>query len=96
MKEVTYKGWVYADPANSWNEGDANCIDGFLYRVSGFNSDASCGTAIVTMQIDEDYDPRADAIAQLKEQQTKLRAEFQMKMTEIEAQINKYTALEMK
>ena len=96
MKKI--KLWVACKPAEAWEKGD-NVIDGFAHMfwcndMSGFDGCISAGTVVVNYEAPEGFDPRAGAVEALKKEREKLRAEFQNRITAIEEQINRYTALE--
>lgn len=94
MKTLTLKMWVHAKPSENWELGNTNLIDGFTYNVYGFEPDGCIGQATVTIEMADDFDPRAGVVAALKEKRTKAMADFQSMVTEIDRQIAQYTALE--
>ena len=94
MKTITFTGWVSVKPAESYCIGNTDVIDNFEYTVYGFKPLESCGKATVMIELDDDFDPRLQAVEELKKERTKLRAEFQNRITAIEEQINRFTALE--
>ena len=94
MGKMTLKMFVHAKPADSWMYGHTNVIDGFAYNIYGFKTENCAGSATVTIELDNAFDPRLAAVQALKEEREKLRAEFQNRITDIEAQINRFTALE--
>jgi hypothetical protein len=94
------KLYVTCKPAPSWQEGD-NVIDGFTYYfwssdVTGIDGHIGAGTFEVNYEPPKGFDPRAGAVAALEAEKKRVQAEFQNRITEIEAQINKFTALEFK
>lgn len=93
--KFTYEGWVYCQPAASYHSRNANIIDGFAYDVYGFEAPGAVGRATVTIELPDDFDPRGPAVEALQKEKKELMAKFQARITEIDAQINKFTALEM-
>jgi len=94
MKTITFEAWAYVKPTESYSMGQNNVFDGFEYSVYGFEPLNACGKATVTIELNDDFDPRIQAVEELKKERTKLRAEFQNRITAIEEQINRFTALE--
>jgi len=101
MKTMTINGFAYCKPAESYHKGDVNVIDGFRYyfnctSVEGWGDGyINAGEAQLIITLPEGFDPRGGAVKALEEQKRELMAEFQKRITQIDEQINRFTALEM-
>lgn len=98
-KQITIQGFACCQPAESWEHGQATVIDGFTYRFTtldsrGIDGYIYAGTATVTIDTPEGFDPRMGAVQALNEQKQKIMAEFQARMNEIDKQISQFTAIE--
>lgn len=92
------KLYVTCEPAKNWEKGN-HVIDGFAYgfwlhNPIGIEGYIMAGSIEIDYEPPEGFDPRAGAVAALEAEKTRIQAEFQKRITDIEAQINKYTALE--
>ena len=98
MKQITIKGFAHCRPASNWQAKDANCINGFAYGFCDVELEGDgfikAGTATLTIDLPEGFDPRAGVVETLKEQKQKLMAEFQARINQIDQQISQYTAIE--
>lgn len=91
--QVTHKGSIFCQP----------CHDGQM-NFQFWPVDASRGgfehlgtfvkTHAITFYIDDGYDPRADMVAALEAQKQKAAAEYQKRVTELNAQIQSLLAIE--
>lgn len=69
------------------------------FQVFSFKFDDSdhrvyVGSQEIEIEVPDDYDPRAQQIAALEKQRTKVMADYQNMVTEINARISKLQALE--
>ncbi|MDH4481435.1 MAG: hypothetical protein QE279_01860 [Rhodoferax sp.] len=100
MKQITITGFAFCKPASDWEANHPNVLDGFKYDyvhcdVSDWGDGyISAGTATLTIDLPEGFDPRAGAVKTLEEQRKKIQAEFQARMNEIDRQISQFTAIE--
>ena len=99
MKTLTINGFALCEPAESYEHKNPNCFDGFTYRFSQYDMTdvkgyITAGTATLTINITEGFDPRGGAVKALEEQRKKIQAEFQARMNEIDKQISQFTAIE--
>jgi hypothetical protein len=100
MKQITITGFAYCKPAAQYELNNQSVIDGFKYSfvhcdVSDWGDGyISAGTATLTIDLPEGFDPRAGAVKTLEEQRKKIQAEFQARMNEIDRQISQFTAIE--
>jgi hypothetical protein len=99
MKKVI-TGFAYCQPASSWEVDQSNVVDGFRFnfihidpvRMGGDYIPA--GTATLTIESPDNFDPRGGAVELLNERKKEIMAEFQARMNEIDKQISQYTAIE--
>lgn len=98
MNQLTIKGFAYCKPAREWESDNSNYRDGFNYGYCHAELDGDgfikAGTATLTIDLPDDFDPRAGAVETLKDQKQKLMAEFQARINQIDQQISQYTAIE--
>lgn len=98
MKTITLTGFAYCKPAAEWESNQGNVFDGFRYGYSNCELSGDgfihAGTATLTVEVADDFDPRAGVVDALKEQKQKLMAQFQARINEIDKQISQYTAIE--
>lgn len=100
MKQITIQAFAYCKPAESYQHHQPNVVDGFAYSfihcdVKDFGSGyIPAGTAILTIDLPEGFDPRGGAVKELEAQRKKIQAEFQARMNEIDRQISQFTAIE--
>jgi hypothetical protein len=98
MKQITIKGFAHCKPANKWNTEDSNYRDGFSYDFCHVELEGDgfikAGTATLTIDLPEGFDPRAGAVETLKAEKQKIMAEFQARINQIDQQISQYTAIE--
>lgn len=98
MTTITIPGFIYATPADSWERGP-NVLDGHSLKFivhEGLNAPyVQLCPHTITFDLPEGWDPRAQRIDALRKEEKKLRADFHVRVTEIQAQINKLQALEM-
>lgn len=98
-KTITIPGFIYATPADKWNMNNANVLDGhellFIVHEELNAPYVKLCPYMLTFDLPEGWDPRAQRIDSLREEERQLRAAFQIRVTEIHAQINKLQALEM-
>lgn len=97
-KKISIPGWITAEPAKSWQTGDANVIDGTSFQFWGFQPSGG-GEVIVTehtltFDIPAGWDPRPDQIKALEAKREALRREFAASVAEINAQIASLQAIE--
>lgn len=95
MKTITINGWIQCKPAASW---DTNQIDGLKYDFFQHEDMTNCGHAMVTpytmtFEVPDSFNPNATFVEALKEKKKELQAEFQKRITEIQSEINKLTAI---
>lgn len=98
-KSITIPGFIYAQPASDWDKS-ADVVDGHTMTFFTMDSMEAHGyvkvtSTALTFELPEGWDPRAQQIEALRLKEQELRAEFQRRVTEIHAQINKLQALEM-
>jgi hypothetical protein len=98
MSKITL--YAHCKPAESWDGKDA-VFDGFKYDfsiadIANLMGDGSmpAGTIEIDYTPPEGFDPRAGAVKALEAQKRLIQAEFEKKITNIQAQINRFTALE--
>lgn len=98
MKQITIKGFAHCRPASDWNANDSNYRDGFSYGFCHIELDRDgyikAGTSTLTIEVADDFDPRAGAVETLKAEKQKIMAEFQARINQIDQQISQYTAIE--
>jgi hypothetical protein len=98
MKTITVTGFAHCRPASNWQAGDSNVIDGFQFGYCHIKLEGDgyipAGTATLTIEVPDDFDPRMGVVDALKDQKQKLMAEFQSRINEIDKQISQYTAIE--
>lgn len=97
-QKVTVKGFVHTRPADPWD--NKNVVDGMNYTFFGFEDAKSMGWVAVSPHtfefvVPEGFDHRVKAVEALEEKRKEVRAEFQARITEIDAQIAKFKALTM-
>ena len=93
------KIYVTCKPADAWHR-DELTIDKFQYEMWSFDMGSVHGhTAVTSFEIDFEFpagfDPRSGAVKELEDEKTRITAEFQNKITAIQSQINRFTALEV-
>lgn len=97
MKQITIQGFAHCSPSYSWRKDDSNVINGFAYDFCNIQLEGDgyipVGTATLTIDLPEGFDPRSGAVKTLEEQRKKIQAEFQARMNEIDKQISQYTAI---
>lgn len=99
MKQITITGWAYCQPAKDYECDRQNVVDGFKFdylcidpaRIPNYTP---AGTATLTIDLPEGFDPRAGAVKTLEEQRKKIQAEFQARINEIDRQISQFAAIE--
>lgn len=100
MKQITVQGFAYCKPTESWEGKRPNSVDGFTYDFSGASVEGwgdgyiPAGTATLTIDLPEGFDPRAGAVKTLEERRKKIQAEFQARINEIDRQISQFAAIE--
>lgn len=97
-KTITIPGFVWAQPAHAWEKGPA-VVDGHTMSFYAFSDMEDHGlvkvtSAVLTFDMPEGWDPRAQQIDALRKEEEKARAAYQARVTEIQAQINNLLALE--
>jgi uncharacterized protein YdhG (YjbR/CyaY superfamily) len=95
MKTFTMNMHVYCKPAERYEVNAPNVIDGVSYNIYGFDSDNKNGTAIVHVTMKDGFDPVQSFVKDLEEQKRNVTAEFTARLSVIQEQINRFTALEM-
>jgi hypothetical protein len=95
MKTITINGWIHCKPADSWNEQQ---VDGLEYDFFIHEDMTICGRAMVTpytmtFDLPEGFNPNGTFVNALEEKKKELQAEFQKRITQIQAEINKLTAI---
>lgn len=99
-KTITIPGFIHAKPLQDWEDEGPHVFQGYALSFWKFEDMKDQGyvhvcDASVSFAIPEGWDPRQGQIEALRAKETALRAEFQRRVTEIHAQINKLQALEM-
>lgn len=100
-KTITIPGFIHAKPLREWEEAEGPGIhQGFVLSFWTFDDMKEQGyvrvcNAQVSFELPDGWDPRQGQIEALRAKEKALRAEFQARVTEIHAQINKLQALEM-
>lgn len=95
-KQISIPGFIVAKPADSWEKGDPNVIDGMSFAFWAFKPSAAITICehTLTFEMPEGFDPRPQQIKALQEKERKLRAEFSKAVMEINAQIQSLSAIE--
>lgn len=99
-KTLTIEGFAYCKPSEPYEHGSRNSVDGFTYRYSAHDVKdygsgyIDAGRATMTIQLPEGFDPRQGAVTALEHQKKAIMAEFQKRMTEIDQQISRFTAID--
>lgn len=92
MKTIEIKGWIFMRVSRY---GDQPTFTFFSFDAS--EGDPTyiklCEHKIVT-EVPENFNPRAEKIAALEKEKTKVRAEMGRRITEIENEIGKWKAIE--
>ena len=88
------KGFLHCEPARSWM---LDCVNG--YSLQFYNSKEIPGMTMVMpvsfdIELPDDWNPALDVVKTLEAKKKDLQAEFQDRITAIQAQINKLTAIE--
>ena len=98
MKQITIKGFAHCRPASEHQSRNSNYRDGFSYGFANVQLEGDgfipVGPATVTIDMPEDFDPRAGAVETLKQRKQQIMAEFQARINQIDQQISQYTAIE--
>jgi hypothetical protein len=95
MKTITINGWIQCKPAESWNTSQ---VDGLKYDFFQHEDMTNCGYAMVTthtmsFDVPDGFNPNATFVESLEAKKKELQAEFQKRITEIQTEINKLTAI---
>lgn len=97
-KQISIAGWITAEPAKSWQKGDANVIDGMAYQFWGFKP--SGGEEVIvtahtmTFDVPKGWDPRPEKIKALEAKKAELQRQFAASVAQINAQIASLQAIE--
>ena len=96
MKTITIPGFIRAELAPAWRHGMSSVIDGLHY--DWYTSEVSDGFKTVTphalvFQVPDDFNPTAEAIAQLDAQEKDVLAKAESALNIIRERRNKLLAL---
>lgn len=99
-KTIAIPGFIHAKPASEWDSNNVAIHNGFILSFWPFDDMREQGyspvcPAQVSFELPAGWDPRQGQIDILKSEEQALRAQFHVRVTEIQAQINKLQALEM-
>jgi hypothetical protein len=94
-KVISVNGWITCKPAGRW---DNSPIDGLSYsfwdfKPSGLTENVVVTEHTLTFEIPDGFNPNGQFVAALEEKKKELQAEFTKRITEIQAEINKLTAI---
>ena len=94
---ITLSGFIHSRPAQNWES--KNIVDGMKFMFMDLaDTTGITGYSLVcphdmTFDLPDNFDPRVEFVKTLEAKKREVRAEFQARMTEIDSQIAKYTAL---
>ena len=95
MKTITINGWIHARQADKWTEPDH---DSLVFTFFKYEDLKSQGFAMVTpyamtFDLPDNFYPNGTFVEALEAKKKELQAEFQKRITEIQSEINKLTAI---
>lgn len=89
---------VHARKCNRWDDEVGQWAPAVEYAVFPFKMETTDRVFVceqsITVEIPDDFDIRKSALAILKEEKEKIAAEYQKRLTEINAQIQSLLAIE--
>lgn len=94
---ITLNGFIHSRPAQGWET--KNLVDGMKFTFLDYaDTTGVTGYSLVcphdlTFDLPDSFDPRVEFVKTLEAKKREVMAEFQARMTEIDSQIAKYTAL---
>ncbi len=96
--KISIEGFIFATKPDSWDHG-SDVIDGIRYSFWAHDMSKSEGFTLIAphtleFEIPESVDPRAGVLKEMKAEKTRIMAEFQARITDIERQIAEFTAIE--
>jgi hypothetical protein len=93
-KVIKLEGWIHCRPTDGFS---MNAVDGFEYRFWTTDDMSCAGMAMVTPYTMEFEAPEQSLNSKfveiLETKKKEIQAEFQKRITEIQAEINKLTAI---
>lgn len=99
MSKISMPGFIHAMPAQSWEEGASNVLDG--HRMVFFNMELTVDSGYVLVgpgsmefELPEGWDPRAQQIDALENKKAQLRRQFAKEMMDIDTAISRLQAIE--
>lgn len=98
-KKISIPGFITAEPAKSYQQGDANVVDGMSFQFWGFDPSCSEKYTLVckhtmTFEIPDGWDPRPGQIKALEAKKEQLQKEFSAAVLLINQQIASLQAIE--
>lgn len=97
-KQISIAGWIAANPAKSWQKGDANVIDGMAYQFWEFKPSGGEEVIVtehtITFEIPKGWDPRPEQIKALEAKKEELQRQFSAAVLQINQQIASLQAIE--
>jgi hypothetical protein len=95
MKTITINGWIHCKPASPW---DSKAVDGLTFDFFQHEDMTSCGRAMVTpytmeFGVPDNFNPNGQFVEALEAKKKEIQAEFQKRITDIQEEINKLTAI---
>lgn len=98
--KVTMTGFVMAQKTREYDCEKHQVVDGIRYTFSHYNSSMYDSNLVMVqehsfeVEVPDDFDPREGLVANLELEKKKITAEFQAKVTQINAQIQSLLAIE--
>lgn len=96
--KVSIPGFVYARPASACESGvevvDGHCMHFFACDGMQDYGYVKVTPTVLTFEMPDGWDPRAQQIEALNAKKREITAEFNKRVTEINAQINNLLAIE--
>jgi len=95
MKTITLNGWIHCKPASLW---DDHAVDGYEFKFWRWDDMKNAGYAMVTphvmtFEIPDNFNPNGQFVEALEAKKKEIQAEFQKRITDIQEEINKLTAI---
>jgi hypothetical protein len=98
--KVTLKGFIIANKSKRYDAKTGAYVDHISYSFSQFDSSKYDANDVVVREqsfeadVPDDFDPRPGIVANLEREKQKITADFQARVTELNAQIQSALAIE--
>jgi len=95
MKTITMNGWIQCKPASRF---DDDAINGYVFRFWNYKDMKGSGYAMVTphvmtCEVPDNFNPNGQFVEALEAKKKEIQAELQKRITDIQEEINKLTAI---